>query len=620
MLRIFMLVSILPIFGCLEADKKEVVMNENIEIAQQPQSLTEKPKDTLEIINATFLGNKNRNFYGSHSPDSLNVIWQHNLGKGFTIVNAKEGQVEWKGAGWTGQPLMVREKEDYFLIQGAYDHHLKKINAVTGKLVWEYAFNNVIKGTGTIWRNKKAKDPKNSLVILQGARKNIDKSIYGDGIYSFRAISYFTGEEIWRVPIKKGLSYSRDVDASPIVHRDKIYLPAENGYLMIIDPFELDTFIYDAQPYLQPKILHEIPLFDKDDRKIHGGNIVPEASPILYEDMIYISSGSGHIYGLNTLTDSITWKFDIGADLDGTPAITKEGHLLIPVENQYIKGLGGILKLNPNKEQEEALEWYFPTEDKAFKSWDGGVIGSVITFEMDGIEFCAFTALDGYFYVLNTVELSNQKVKSFDGETICNSPELQAKMKVGPSISTPLFIAPNRFVVAGYNGVYLLQIENERLNQLDFYKGVFEATPFVYNHKIYVASRNGYLYCFGEKVIEIEEVQPEEQILLAENTEDIQTKETKKVVEKEPVKSKPIKEKTDEVIATNKDYHVIAGAFGDPNNANRKMKELIEQGFDSKIIKGRKNLDYVVMESFSSQEKASALAEKYDLWVYNSPN
>lgn len=629
MLRFLILLFALLFFGCSEEEKKEPIVKKSVQLVKKDeQPPAEEPKDTLEILNATFLGNEGRNFYGSQSPDSLSLIWQHNLGKGFTIVNAKDGQVEWKGAGWTGQPLMVREKEEYFLIQGAYDHHLKKINALTGELVWEYAFDNVIKGTGTLWRNDKAQDPNNSLVILQGARKNIDKSIYSDGIYSFRAISYFTGEELWRVPIKKSLSYSRDVDASPIVHKDKIYLPAENGYLMIIDPFQLDSISINSEKYYQPKILQEIPLFDQKDRKLHGGNLVPEASPVLFGDMLYISAGSGHIYGLNTLVDSITWSFDIGADLDGTPAVTNDGFLLIPIEKQYINGMGGILKLNPNKEKDEALEWFFPTKDIGFQSWEGGVIGSVVTFKMNDTEYCAFTGLDGYFYVLNTNELANEKGMSFDGETLCSKPLLLAKKRVGPSISTPMFIPPNRMIVAGYSGVRLLKLENESLEQLDFFKGVFEATPFVFDQKVFVASRDGYLYCFGEESID-KDIQPEEEILLADNSNIAQDNEegykdeeiqvVEKPVETKPIQNEPVEENTNAAIKVKSDYHVIAGAFGEPSNAKRKLEELIARGFDSKIIKGRKNLDYVVMDSFETNEKAKELAEKHGLWVYYSP-
>ena len=61
------------------------------------------------------------------------------------------------GAGWTGQPLLYKEDDSLYLIQGAYDHHLKKINARNGELIWQYKFDDVVKGTGTIWHNKKAK-------------------------------------------------------------------------------------------------------------------------------------------------------------------------------------------------------------------------------------------------------------------------------------------------------------------------------------------------------------------------------------------------------------------------------------------------------------------------------
>jgi outer membrane protein assembly factor BamB len=34
---------------------------------------------------------------------------------------------------------------------------------------------------------------------------------------------------------------------------------------------------------------------------------------------------------------------------------------------------------------------------------------------------------------------------------------------------------------------------------IDKREGTFESTPIVWNNKIYIASRDGYLYCFGLK-------------------------------------------------------------------------------------------------------------------------
>ncbi len=52
--------------------------------------------------------------------------------------------------------------------------------------------------------------------------------------------------------------------------------------------------------------------------------------------------------------------------------------------------------------------------------------------------------------------------------------------------------------MAGYHGLKLYKIEKDySLTLLDSFEAEFEATPFVYNERIYIASRNGYLYCFG---------------------------------------------------------------------------------------------------------------------------
>jgi outer membrane protein assembly factor BamB len=595
--------------------------NLEVEVAQfeteYNEVLEKEIKDSFEVINATFLGNSRRAFYGSSAPRQLSVLWKHNLGKGQTVVTAEEGKVTWKGAGWTGQPLFVREKDEYFLIQGAYDHHLKKIKAESGELVWEYAFNNVIKGTGTLWNNQKAESPENSQVVLQGARKNINVSLNGNGVYSFRAISYFTGKELWRVPIRRGKSYSRDVDASALVIKDKIYVPAENGYLLVLNPYKLDSLITDSMLYFTPEIVHEIPLFEKEDSKTHHGNLVTEASPVLLGDKLYIASGAGHVYEIDTNNDTISWRFDIGADLDGTPAITLDKRILVPIEKQYIKGMGGVLQLNPNKKGMEAVDWFFPTEDVGYKSWEGGVIGSVITFSKDTNLYCAFSGLDGWFYVVQTNKITAEHVTGYDNVTVFYRPELVAKFNVGPSISTPLFIAPNSFVVAGYKGVHLLQWGMNELILKDFFKGTFEATPFVYDEKIYIASRNGYLYCLGNdsEQLEIKPIESESQILLAESTFEADLDPLKievKQSEKPKTTSTAISKTTEATVL----YHAVAGAFGDRNNATRKLEELKGQGFNASIIPGRKGLEYVVMESFNNKEAASAFAKKHNLWVY----
>ncbi|MBN2520332.1 MAG: hypothetical protein JXB17_07510, partial [Bacteroidales bacterium] len=158
--------------------------------------------DDIEILIPTFLGNYQRNFYGDSTPEKLNIHWKLYLGQGKTVISRKIGEKIWAGAGWTGQPLLVKESSRLYLIQGAYDHNLKKIDAENGSIVWQYRFDDVIKGTGTIWHNFNADNYNNSVVILQGSRLGNGNYLDSKHVPSYRAISYFTGKELWRLDVK----------------------------------------------------------------------------------------------------------------------------------------------------------------------------------------------------------------------------------------------------------------------------------------------------------------------------------------------------------------------------------------------------------------------------------
>ena len=145
-------------------------------------------QDSVVALIPTFLGNAQRNYYGNDPPGNLEIKWKLFLGKGKTVISRKIGEKEWQGAGWTGQPLLIKEKQEYFLIQGAYDHQLKKIRASDGHIVWEYAFDDVIKGTGSIWHKPDYSEKHNRLVILQGSRLGVGNYLDSKHIPSYRAV------------------------------------------------------------------------------------------------------------------------------------------------------------------------------------------------------------------------------------------------------------------------------------------------------------------------------------------------------------------------------------------------------------------------------------------------
>lgn len=322
-------------------------------------------------------------------------------------------------------------------------------------------------------------------------------------ITSFRAVSYITGKELWKLNSKRTECYSRDVDGSALVLNDTAYIGLENGIFTVFNPdFHLAQL---KNGILQPQILEEHKLYNPVDVTLHQNNIVTESSPCLLNDHIYITAGSGHLYGYNLKTRNIDWDLYVGSDIDGSPVATSDNCIIFTIEKQYIKGDGGTMKVDPSKKPEESVIWYFPTQSTTFALWEGGIIGSAsITdyYNKSGKDnLAAFSAIDGYLYVVD-----HQKIKPVelatgpDGITKYPKPELVYKYKTGPSISTPLLVE-NRLVAAGYSGIYLFSFdENYTFNLLDKKDiGSVESTPSVYNGRIYIASRNGYLYCFGDK-------------------------------------------------------------------------------------------------------------------------
>ena len=233
-----------------------------------------KGNDSISVINSTFLGSPERNYYGDEAPSKLNVIWKHILGTRITNISKRLGDAKWSGAGWTGQPLIFKQKDSLFLIQGAYDHNLKKINAENGELIWQYAFDDVIKGTGSLWYNETSNIISHKLIVLQGARRGYGNYTDTPIIPSYRAISAITGEELWRLNVKWTDSYSRDVDGSALILNNLAYIGLENSIFTILNPDPLMAKM--SQGILQPEIIFEKRLYHYSDVIKHKNNVVTE--------------------------------------------------------------------------------------------------------------------------------------------------------------------------------------------------------------------------------------------------------------------------------------------------------------------------------------------------------
>ncbi|HEY3317371.1 MAG TPA: PQQ-binding-like beta-propeller repeat protein [Coriobacteriia bacterium] len=477
----------------------------------------------------TFLGDEHRRSYGKGPvPERLDLIWKARIGSGWTNRKEDGKPVIWSGAGWTGQPTLVRDKGKLSLIVNGYDHRLHRYDAATGDTIWEYAFDDVIKSTNTVFANPHPKGADDRILVTAGSRRGFGAGIGDAGISGYRAVAFGSGKELWRMPIPRTANYSRDVDASGILVDGALYQAVEPGYVYKLDPTRTTPWGRDARPV---ELARSRELWDPGDVKAHGGepggsNLCIEASPAFDAGRIYISTGSGHVYALSPKDLSVTWDFKVGSDFDSTPVVRRDGKLLVGTEQQYIHR-GGVFLLDPAKPPKDAVVWWFPTQAKGFGEWGGGVVGSVAindSYDADGTRpaLAAFNSVDGFLYVVSQDQLDKKTAEGPHGEKGLPKPQLVFSAEIGGAISTPI-IVDDYVVTTGYDKkVHLYRVDYrsrqprgaegvwlESRDGRSWFTGVrelatftaegpFESTPIVWKGRIYVACRDGYLYCLGD--------------------------------------------------------------------------------------------------------------------------
>ncbi len=481
------------------------------------------------IVFGSFLGDGNRRTYGQGpAPKSLNLIWKVKLGSGKTRRKLDDKPVSWAGNGWTGQCTVVNEAGRDYLLVGAYDHNLRRIDALTGNVIWTSLFDDVIKGTNTVFANPHPTGDEDRIIVAAGSRRGSDYKVGDPRIAPFRAVSFATGRELWRFPIPKTPQYSQDVDSSSLLVDDTLYVPVESGYVYGLDPSRTQPWldwVSPVQRYRSPELWTAADVATHKD--IGGANIAIEASVSRIGSTLYQPSGAGHIYGLRLPDLRVVWDYRTGSDIDGTAAVTRDNKLVCTIEKQYIAGHGGAMMLDPSRPPEQATMWYFPTPDHGIGEWAGGSVGSAAINDetnKDGSRpaLAAFTSVDGNLYVVSQDTMAPKKVPRFDGTGAYPTPVEVFHGSIGGSISTPAFVG-DTIVAAGYgNAVELFRVVYTPAAQggsgvelpardgsrwkvavkrvAKFKAGAgFEATPLVWKGRVYIGCRDGWLYCLGDK-------------------------------------------------------------------------------------------------------------------------
>lgn len=456
--------------------------------------------DSIVLAHPTYLGGPSRDATGiGTGPDSLELQWKLEIGTGPTTL--PDGRsVAWSGTGWTGQPTLTFDHGVPWLVIGGYDHGLRRINALDGTVLWRAGLDDVIKGTNTVYHDPR-RPAGDRVVVVTGSRRGSDLEIGDPAIAPLRAFSFATGAELWRLPISRTKNYSQDVDASPLWLDGRLIAAIEPGYVLALDPEDLAA---GPGGHPMPSIVASSPaLWAPEDVALRaqegGANLVLEGSPAILDDRIYIASSSGHVYGLDRKTLTIEWDFPAGGDLDSTVVVTPDGKLLVGMERQYVEH-GGVYLLDPQKDPAEAVVWFFQTADRGIGEWAGGVVGSVALHP--SAPLAAFCSVDGSVYLVRTDVIGGTNTGP-DGMTEYLRPEVVFTGYVGGSISTPAMVE-NRMVAVGFDAtVHLYSIGTEKsgyaVTEIDTFTadGLFESTPLIWDSRVYVGCRDGFLYCLG---------------------------------------------------------------------------------------------------------------------------
>jgi outer membrane protein assembly factor BamB len=474
----------------------------------------------------TFLGNYGRRYYGQGpAPRHLDVLWKTELGSGLSSGKyEKDAPSKYAGSGWTGQANIVVDGGKTYVVASGYDYNLRKIDAASGKVVWAYKFDDIIKSSPSVFKNPSPTGPDDRYIVVAGSRRGYPKTMDDPTVAPLRAVTFGSGKELWRQPVPRTKNYSRDVDGSGFFFDDVFYIGVESGYFYALDPLKTTDWAAGKKPVIE----HQTLLLGDKRNANHGDDLALEASASAVGKNLYIASGAGHVYGLRRSDLKVVWDYFVGTDLEGTPVPTKKGLLLQGVEKQYVKGKGGMLALDPTKPPDKATAWFFPTGNRKIGDWAGGVVGSAAvndTYNAGGKypALCAFNAIDGYMYLVSQDVMSDATVAGPMLQKGWKTPVQVTRVWNGGAISTPIIVGDSLISASYDQRVHLFDIGYTPAQKGDpgalpsashdgsfwtvtlkerdqfFTGGGFESTPTLWNGRVYVGCRDGWFYCLGDK-------------------------------------------------------------------------------------------------------------------------
>lgn len=207
-------------------------------------------------------------------------------------VSKQDGKRLWEfetGGALAGEPVVAGN----MVIVASRDNRVYAVNRRTGRLRWSFSMQPDQLTTKADWKYFTA-----APVVAQG-------SVYiGSGGGTLYVLDQHTGRLQWKFRTQG------QIRAAALVHEGKVYQPSNDGVVYVLDAangalqwtFETDGYALNPDDY------------GYDRKSIY-------ASPLLVGNTLVIASRDGHVYAVDVITRSLTWKRTFGSAWAMTTAV-----------------------------------------------------------------------------------------------------------------------------------------------------------------------------------------------------------------------------------------------------------------------------------------------------------
>lgn len=424
-----------------------------------------------------FRGSPTRTYYGTGPlAASPGEAWRYPDSQMCSTSSAGGESKVWCGMGWTGQPV-VYERDDgkTEVIFGAYDRAVHFVDGETGlDLRTKFTTGDLIKGSVTL-------DPDGYPLLYFGSRDNLLRIV---------ALDRDEPERLWRLDANSvnGI-WNNDWDGNPVVIDDVMYEGGENGWFFA---FVLNReYLENGLVNVDPELLFSMPGYNDELISKSGRNVSIESSVVAYEQRVYFANSGGRVVGLDVSNirageAPIVFDYYAGGDIDATMVVDEEGFLYVSIEHEPSQ--------MSSVEQQRNLEVGQLVKLDPYADGDPRIWGVDMTSGTSDSGLWATPALYKDLLYVNTHLGELIVVDTDTGEILWMDP-------VGwHSWSSPV-VVDDTLVVATCTGElrgYSLQDPRSpaRVWTLQVSDSCLEATPAVFNGRIYLGSRDGYIRAF----------------------------------------------------------------------------------------------------------------------------